>query len=258
MVKQNGKFGLLGPDGSWKVPAEYEKTFYWQDSEYTSGLLHFYNGDDITTGITVTAEEINEQPVEGLGGTAPGSYGLTEDGYAVFVPCSSDYPGDTPERPDYICTIFPVDVCTDFTALQNSEYYVWNPMTRQTYDPNPSSEVVNFGVYQILPENYPGFSLMYALTSNVSICGAYFEKQEDGTYVLYKEDGSSTISGFEDASVVSLDTLEAKRNGMLEVYDKDLNLLYTVDAQSASRSINGKTLLEKDGMWYLSGTELSE
>ncbi len=261
MIKKDGRFSYVGPDGKNVNRSDGAKGRVYRRSYSPSGPMSygciadegFYNAED--RNVFPLTPDMEEGMRCGLmhGVAEPWGYLLKEDGTVELQKAYDDassnrFPYDEPNQDDEL-----LFVGTDFH--DSYQPYIYNPKTETVYGPyskdNPGS------ISQVLNDQDDDLTFdddsVYGLL-NYSVIGPFWTQDED-QFVLHSEDDEQQISGIDEVKLIDYTAAGAIKDSHLTVYDKNLNPIYSGCFESGAAPIGSVIPVQIDGTWYLINTE---
>ena len=256
VVQQDDRFGYLNKEGEWVIHPVYDSIQFVPEAD----------GDGLT--VCVLYDEAKGSPFPGngallphpyfpagaaygLGGTgAPDYYVLNDQNQVVHTAEPGTPISPNASRPEDPCTIFKDTVKRDQRPY--SEYWIWDPSDDSIYGPYAPEDKASFLLEAVVHESdTPGMSTLNDLRN--ARCGSLFWTTENGKRTLVSASAGDTISGFDYTDNIDSGVIGGLRNGNYEVYDSDLNLLYSTTFDGGASPI-GETVPLKDGDTWVLGT----
>ena len=262
VVKVDNHFGFIDPEGNYKIDPDYEViTRAINDNEnggyYYCGFPTLGDSPSLNGGtnfgylLDVDGDDMQSCGNTGIGGT--GSFIYTYDGKNVQIKKtteSADISGidKTPKRTVAINA-------TNYTSFE--EYYIYVPETNEGFGPYKNEEVPNFDLEEkgLSEHKQVGDfqTINLGIVHSQPVVNGIFWAHEDGQYRIVSEYGEKSEDLYDEAKVISNDSILVKKGNQVGIVDENLKFVDLKDTsiEEMSKPIDGKCFIKKDGKWML-------
>lgn len=251
---ENGKAGLIAPDGTWAIDPKYDHVLLapgFASQPQTNPIanpIFFYSIDGSLPSMEVSADGVQEKQYGGVGGVNPNYYALDENSHVVFYMAgqgpydssSAEFEQNLPAQP---VSIYAQSDLADTQNINDLSCWIWNPANGKITGPYQTGVQPAFGIHSPASP----VSVYNTLNSNAPVNGPYFAQESDGSYTIYSANGQQTRAGFESAACCGIDGIAASLDGTLFVLDGNLSELWSGPAQMASMPVGSTIALQQDG-----------
>ena len=262
VVKVDNHYGFIDPEGNYKIDPDYEVITrgineYINDGYFYCGFETLKDSPSLDGGtnfgylLEVDGVDNESCGNSGFGGTT--SFIYTYDGKNVQIEKTSEYADlsevdKTPKRTVAINA-------SNYTMFE--EYYIYVPEINEGFGPYKNEEVPNFDLEgkgltehkQVGDFQTINLGFIHAQP----IVQGIFWVHEDGQYRIVSEHGEKSEDLYDEAKVISNDSILVKKGNQVGIVDENLEFIDLKDTsiEEMSKPIDGKCFIKKDGKWTL-------